>query len=144
MNEWKWKWLSHDRSFEIPWTIQSTEFSRPEYWSGLPFLSPGDLPNPGIEPRSPPSQADSLPGKPQGKHKNTGMGSLSLLQWIFLTQESNPGLLHYRRILYQMSYQGTPNKWMGDFKTLKFNQFVFSLIIFLNFILEYSWLTMFC
>ena len=42
-----------------PWTSQSMEFSRPEYWSGLPFSSPGDLPNPGIEPRSPVLQADS-------------------------------------------------------------------------------------
>ena len=43
------------------------EFSRPEYWSGLPFPSPVDLPNPGIEPRSPTLQADSLPDEPQGK-----------------------------------------------------------------------------
>ena len=43
------------------------EFSRPEYWSGWPFPSPGDLPNPGIEPRSHTLQADSLPVKPQGK-----------------------------------------------------------------------------
>ena len=43
------------------------EFSRPEYWSGKPFPSPGDLPNPGIEPRSPTLQADSLPAEPQGK-----------------------------------------------------------------------------
>ena len=59
--------------------------------------------------------------------QNTGVGSISFLQGIFPTQGSNPGLLHYRRILYQMSYQGIPNKWMGDFKTLKFNHFVFSL-----------------
>ena len=51
----------------IPWTIQSTEFSRPEYWSGKLFPSPGDLPNPGIEPRSPALQADSLPAEPKGK-----------------------------------------------------------------------------
>jgi len=43
------------------------EFSRPEYWSGYPFPSPGDLPNPGIEPRSLALQADSLPAEPQGK-----------------------------------------------------------------------------
>ena len=42
------------------------EFSRPEYWSRLPCPSPGDLPNPGIEPRSPALQADSLPAEPQG------------------------------------------------------------------------------
>ena len=69
--------------------------------------SPGDLPNPGIEPRSPTLQADSLPAEPQGKPKNTGVGSLSLLQQIFPTQESNWGLLHCRQILYQLSYQGS-------------------------------------
>jgi len=63
------------------------KFSRAEYWSGLPFPSPGDLPNPGIELRSPTLQAYSLPAEPQGKPKNTGVSSLSLLQWIFLTQE---------------------------------------------------------
>ena len=45
------------------------EFSRPEYWSGQPFPSPEDLPNPGIKPRSPALQADSLPSEPQGKPK---------------------------------------------------------------------------
>ena len=43
---------------------QSMEFSRPEYWSGWPFPSPGDLPNPGIEPRSPKLQVDSLRAEP--------------------------------------------------------------------------------
>ena len=61
------------------------EFSRPEYWSGKPFPSPGDLPNPGIEPRSPALQVDSLPAEPPGKPKNTGVCSLSFLQGIFLT-----------------------------------------------------------
>ena len=42
------------------------KFSRPEYWSGQPFPSPGDLPNPGVEPRSPALQADSLPAEPTG------------------------------------------------------------------------------
>ena len=62
--------------------------------------------NPGIEPRSPALQADSLPAEPQGKPKITGVGSLSLLQQIFPTQESKQGLLHCRQILYQLSYQG--------------------------------------
>ena len=53
------------------------EFSMLEYWSRFPSL--GDLPNPGIKSRSPALQADSLPVEPQGKPKNTGMGSLSLL-----------------------------------------------------------------
>ena len=47
--------------------IQSMEFSRPEYWRGEPFPSPGYLPNPGIKPRSPALQADSLPAQPPGK-----------------------------------------------------------------------------
>ena len=49
------------------WTIQSMEFSRPEYWIGEPFPSPGDLPNPGIEARCPALRTDSLPAEPQGK-----------------------------------------------------------------------------
>ena len=43
------------------------EFSRQEYWNGLPFASPGDLPEPGIQPQSPALQADSLPSEPPGK-----------------------------------------------------------------------------
>ena len=70
------------------------------------FPSQGDLPNPGIEPRSPALQVDSLPAEPQGEPKNTGVGSLSLLQGIFPTQELNPGLLHCRWILYQLSHRG--------------------------------------
>ena len=54
-------------------------------------------------------QADSFPAEPQGKPKNTGVGGLTLLQPIFLTQESDQGLLHCREILYQLSYQGIPS-----------------------------------
>ena len=92
-------------------------FSRREYWSGLPCPPPGDLPNPGIEPRSSALQADSLPSEPSRKPKNTGVGSLSLLQGIFLTWESNRGLLHCRQILYQLSYQGNPNTSLCIYKT---------------------------
>ena len=68
----KWsevKSLSHVWLFVTPWTEayqapQSVEFFRQEYWSGLPFPSPGDLPNPGIEPGSPALQADALPSEP--------------------------------------------------------------------------------
>ena len=55
--------------------------------------------------RSPALQVDSLPAEPQGKPKNTGMGSLSVPQKIFLTQELNQGLLHCGQILYQLSYE---------------------------------------
>ena len=76
----KVKLLSHVRLFVIPWTVAyqappSTGFSKQEsgdstgvhwrtHWSGLAFLSPGDLPNPGIEPESPTLQADALPSEP--------------------------------------------------------------------------------
>ena len=69
----------------------SMEFSRPEYWSRQPFSSPGDLPNPGIKPRYPAMQVDSLPAQPQGKPRSTGVGSLSVFQGIFPTQESELG-----------------------------------------------------
>ena len=86
-----------------PW-----EFSRQEYWSGLPCPPPGDLPNPGIKHRSPALQVDSLQTEPPAKPKNTGMGSLSLLQGNFRIQESKWSLLLCRRILYQLSYPGSP------------------------------------
>ena len=69
-----------------------------EYWSGQPIPSPGDLSDPGIELGSPTLQVHSLPTEPPAKPKNTGVGSLSLLQGIFPTQESNQGLLHCRWI----------------------------------------------
>ena len=72
------------------------------------ILSSRGSSQPGIEPRSPTLQADSLAAEPQGKPKNTGVGSLSLLQGIFPTQESNQGLLHCRWILYQLGDQGSP------------------------------------
>ena len=68
----KMKLLSHVQLFAAPWTVAfqappSMRFSRQEYWSGLPFSSPGDLPDPGIEPRSPTLQADTLPSEPPRK-----------------------------------------------------------------------------
>ena len=91
----------------------STGFFRQEYWRGLPWPPPGDLPNPGIEQRSPTSQADSLPSEPPGKPKNTGEGNPFLLQGIFLIQELNRGLLHCRWLLYQLSYPESPLVWLG-------------------------------
>ena len=74
MNKWKLKMksLSHVRLFATPWTVAyqappSMGFSSQEYWSGLPFPSPGDLPKLRIEPRSPALQADALPSEPPGK-----------------------------------------------------------------------------
>ena len=87
-----------------------------------PWNSPGQNPglgncslfrgssHPGIKPRSPALQADSLPAEPPGKPKNTGVCRLSLLQRIFLAQELNQALLNFRQILYQLSNLGSP-KW---------------------------------
>ena len=71
-SEMEVKSLSHVRLFVTPWTVAyqgppSVGFSRQEYWSGLPFPSPRDLPNPGIEPGSPALWADALPSEPPGK-----------------------------------------------------------------------------
>ena len=68
----KVKTLSHVRLFVTPWTVAyqaspSMGFSRQEYWSGLPFPSPGDLPDSGIEPGSPALEADALTSEPPGK-----------------------------------------------------------------------------
>ena len=68
----KVKSLSHVRLFAIPWMVAyqappSMGFSRQEYWSGLPFPSPGDRPNPGIKPRSPALQTGALPSEPPGQ-----------------------------------------------------------------------------
>ena len=68
----KVKSLSHVWLFETPWTVPhqahlSMGFSRQEYWSELPFPSPGDLPDPGIEPGSLALQAETLTSEPPGK-----------------------------------------------------------------------------
>ena len=68
----KVKSLSRVRLFATPWTVAyqaslSMGFSRQEYWSGLPFPSPGDLPDPGTEPGSPALEADILTSEPPGK-----------------------------------------------------------------------------
>ena len=71
--------VSHVLLFGTSWTVAhqtplSKEFPRQEYWSGLPFPSPGDLPNPGIKSRSPALQVDSLLTEPPGNPRNTGVG----------------------------------------------------------------------
>ena len=80
----KVKLLSCVRLFATLWTIPHqappfSGFSRQEYWSGLPFPSPGDLPDPGIEPRSPAVQADTLTSEPPGKPIYT----LPYVKWGF-------------------------------------------------------------
>ena len=75
-----WKSLSHVQLFATPWTVQSMEFSRPEYWSGVlqkVFPSLGDPPNAGVKHRSPALHVDSLPAEPPGK-------PLLLCMWLSL------------------------------------------------------------
>ena len=104
--------LSHVQLFVSLWTIiRQTPLSMGILhasileWVAMP--SSRDHPNSEIEPRSPALQADSSPSEPPDQPKNTGVGSLSLLQGIFLTQQSNWGFLHCRWILYQLSSQGS-------------------------------------
>ena len=130
--------LSRVQLFATPLTVAhqaplSMGFSRQEYWSGLPFPIPGDLPETGIEPGSPALLSDSLPSEPPGKpfipsesescsvvsHFLQPMDCIvhgilqaRILEWVAfpffresLTQGSNPGLLHCRQILYQLSQQ---------------------------------------
>ena len=109
------KSFSRLRLFATLWTVAAPGSSvhgilqaRILEWGAMP--SSRGLPNPGIEPRSPALQADSLPSESPGKPKKTGVGSLFLLQGIFSIQESNQGLLHCRLIFYQLSYQGSPQR----------------------------------
>ena len=136
--------FSHVQLCVIPWTtvclvFLSMGFSRQEYWSGLPCPSPGDLSDPGIKTRSPALQADFLLSEPLSESEsrsvmsdsmrphglyspwnspgqNTEVGSLSLLQGIFPTQGSNPGIPHCRQIPCRLSHQGNPRQWPSELK----------------------------
>ena len=108
----KWKWLSRVQFFATPWTIQSMVFSRPLEWVALPFSRGSSQPR--DQTQVSPTAGRFLPAEPQGKPKNTGVGSLSLLQQIFLTQKSNWGLLNRSQILYQLSYQGSQSHNTGN------------------------------
>ena len=82
----KVKSLSRVWLFATPWTVSyqappSMGFSRQECWSGLPFPSPGDLPDPGIEPRSPTLQADALPSDPPGKPLDSSDNCIWKSKW---------------------------------------------------------------
>ena len=134
--------LGHVQLFLTPWVVAcqaslSMGFSRQEHWSGLPFPSPGDLPDSGIKPVCPrfpalagefffltteppmkvrvtqscPTLCDPMDFSPwNSPGQNTGVGSLSLLQGIFPTQGLNPGLLHCRQIFYCLSHKGSQSQ----------------------------------
>ena len=105
-------------SFATLWTVVcqgplSMGFSRQEQWSGLPWPPPGDLPNPGMEPRSPPFQADSLPPEAPVKPILRVIGFLSELQHLSLSELDNllylaPPLAHMRLLW------GIPHDFYGE------------------------------
>ena len=107
--------LSRVRLFATPRTVTcqallSTGFSRQEYWSGLPFPSPGDLPKPGIEPRSPALQADALPsellGKAEDKFPDQG-SNLGPLHWehgVLATGPLRKSLVHLLTHMFCLGY----------------------------------------
>ena len=107
----KWKLLSCVWLFVAQWTVESMEFSRLEYWSGLPCPPPGDLPNPGW------TQVSRIAG---GFFTSAGTREAQ----EYWSGQPNPsqadlpnpgidrGLLHCRWILYQLSYQGSPDMWV--------------------------------
>ena len=76
------------RLFAISWTLQSMEFSRPEYWNEKTLPSPGDLPNPGTEPRSPVLQEDSLPSERPGKPEKVSSNQIRMHVKYFSTRLS--------------------------------------------------------
>ena len=112
----QWKSLSHVQLLATPWTIQSSDLMNYTV-HGIPqvrILKWGTFPSSkeSYQHRDW-TQIFHIAGGfftswATGKPKNTGVGSLSLLQRIFQTQESNPGLLHCRQILYHLSYKGSP------------------------------------
>ena len=91
------KSLSRVRLFATLWTVAhqappSLGFSRQEYWSGLPFPSPWDLPDPGIEPRSPALQADTLTSEPFGKLWRVALIGPHCIGWTLGVGDGQGGL----------------------------------------------------
>ena len=126
--------LSCVRLFETPWTVAhqappSMGFSRQGYWNGLPFPSPGDLPDPGIEPRSPALEADALtsepPRKPQhpsflGEGQNLGLlMNCGFPPWLGLL--TGPGFVHWRPKWRGPPVRDLPSFFHKSFWTRKYS-----------------------
>ena len=113
----KVKSLSRVWLFATPWTVAyqappSMGFSRQEYWSGLPFPSPGDLHNSGIERRSPTFQADALTSEPPGKrYLSVVLIQISLILWVRM-RVSYVLCLYFQRIHMQCRRLGF-DSWVG-------------------------------
>ena len=107
---------SHIQLFATPWTVAhqgslSKKFSGQEYWSGLPFPSPENLPNPGMEPVSPASQVDSLPSEPPG-HRGEGC---SLLFWGPISSLRASVFPFPKVEIHWLSGQGGTGVWLEGF-----------------------------
>ena len=100
----KWSRSVMSDSFATPWTAAyqappSMRFSRHEYWNGLPFPSPGDLPDSGTEPGSPALQAEALPSEPPGKlytHKGAKIKKTGITQYQQMRSYWNPSFADRR------------------------------------------------
>ena len=109
------KSFSHVQLFATPWTVAhqaplSMGLSRQEYWSGLPFPSPGDLPDPGIEPRSPALQTDTLLSEPPGKPAGAILSFISKDgegRWLLKVFPEERGHFSPRNSLVSMVYRFT-------------------------------------
>ena len=116
---WKRKWLSHVWLFVTPWiVVHGILQAKILEWVAFPFSRGSSQPRDQ-------AQISHIAGRffsswAIAKSKNTGVGSLSLLQRIFPTQELNQGLLHCRQILYQLSYQGSPDYGKPVFRSQLF------------------------
>ena len=110
----KVKLLSRIRLFVTPWTVTYQAppfmgFSRQEYWSGLPFPSPGDLPDTGIEPWSPILQADALTSEPPGKSLTEG--HLNCFQFGTVLNMSDINI--YVEVLCRNKFSNNLSKYLG-------------------------------
>ena len=113
---WNCSLLSHVWLFATPWTVAwqaplSMEFSKQEYWSGLLFSSPRDFPNPGIKPRLPAFQADSLPFEPPGK--SYVLHSIGYYSAFACQGSQSPWSLLFFGI-----YLETPSSWIINWTTI--------------------------
>ena len=110
------KLLSHVRLFATPWTVayqapRSIGFSRQDYWSGMPFPSPGDLPNPGIKPGSPELQTDALLSEPLGKPQVISLSRALLFATPWTVAYQAPPSMGFSRQEY---WGGMPFPSPGD------------------------------
>ena len=113
--------FSHIQLFATPWTVArqappSMGFSRQEEWSGLPCPPPEDLPNPGIESRSPTLQADPLPSEPPGKPKFYVMSIINILIFKTLNSLNDNLLWTFLPYFFKSEYCNTKSHWIMYFR----------------------------